>query len=107
MRSTNVCTPILINGTTCKTVVTAYVTAHINKSISSILALISVAIRRVDKTRCVINTFMSTLNIAISCSTYNQNEMHDIYKNNNFFIYTLVLIVQSILYNLLYIIRNI
>jgi len=33
--------------------------------------------------------------------------MHDIYKNNNFFIHILFLIVQGILYNFLYIIRNI
>jgi len=33
--------------------------------------------------------------------------MRDIYKNNNFFIRTLFLVVQSILYILLYIIRNI
>jgi len=55
MRSINLCpiliTPILINNSTCKTIATAYATAHMSKSISSILALISVAIRRVDKTR--------------------------------------------------------
>jgi len=47
MRSTNLCTHILINDNTCKTVATAYATAHISKSISSIPALISVAIGRV------------------------------------------------------------
>jgi len=31
--------------------------------------------------------------------------MHDIYKNNNFFIHTLFLVVQSILYYLNYIIK--
>jgi len=41
-------------------------TAHMSKSISSIPALISIAIRRVDKTRCVIKTlFISTLNTAL------------------------------------------
>jgi len=49
MRSTNLCTPILINNSTYKTVATAYATAHMSKSISSIPALISVTIRRVDK----------------------------------------------------------
>jgi len=65
MRSINLCTYILINDSTCKTVANAYATAHMSKSISFIPALISIAIRRVDKTRYVINTsFMSTLNTA-------------------------------------------
>jgi len=41
MRSTNLCTPILINDSTCKIVATAYVTAHMSKSISSIPALLN------------------------------------------------------------------
>jgi len=45
MRSTNLCTPILINDSTCKIVATAYATAHMSKSIFSIPALISIAIR--------------------------------------------------------------
>jgi len=46
MRSTNLCTRILINDSTGKTVATAYATAHMSKCISSIPALISVVIRR-------------------------------------------------------------
>jgi len=53
MKSTNLCTPILINDSTCKTVAIAYAAPHMNNFISSIpyYALISIAIRRVDKTR--------------------------------------------------------
>jgi len=45
MRSTILCTPILINDSMYKTVATD-ILLHMSKSISSIPALISVAIRR-------------------------------------------------------------
>jgi len=48
MRSTNLCTPILINDGTYKTVTIAYTTAHMSKSISSIPALIN---KHCNKTR--------------------------------------------------------
>jgi len=98
MRSINLCTSILINDGTCKTVATA----HISKSIFSISALIIVTIKHVDSM-----CYQYIIYVNIEHCNKLLYEMHDIYKNNNFFIHTLFLVVQSILYILLYIIRNI